>query len=151
MKVAIGADHNGLQIKQMLLENMKANAHDVTDIGAYSLDFSDDYPDFAVAVARCVVRGEVEKGIVICGSGIGAAIAANKIAGARASVCHDAYSARQGVEHDDLNILCMGARVIGDALIETIANIFLSAKFDPQPRFIRRREKVRAIETGDTT
>ena len=116
MKVSIGCDHGGFDLKLIIVEWLKENNFIVIDLGNEVYNIDDDYPDFAEKVSRNVVSGESEKGIIICGSGVGACIAANKIKGARASVCHDTYSARQGVEHDNMNILCLGARVIGEEL-----------------------------------
>lgn len=146
MRVAIGADHGGFALKSELIEQIKRLGHEVTDLGAHTLDPADDFPDFAVPVARAVANGRAERGIVICGSGVGASIAANKIPGARAAICHDTYSAHQGVEHDDMNVLCLGARVIGPAAALEVVQAFITARLDPHPRFRRRLEKVLAVE-----
>ena len=129
-----------------MVEAIQANGHELNDLGAHEYDHSDDYPDFALAVARAVASGKADRGVVICGSGVGAAIAANKVRGVRAAVCHDAYSARQGVEHDDMNVLCIGARVIGIALATDITTRYLAAEFSGEERHQRRLEKVRAVE-----
>ncbi|MBI4306619.1 MAG: RpiB/LacA/LacB family sugar-phosphate isomerase [Chloroflexi bacterium] len=146
MRVAIGADHGGFALKAELVEYIKGLGHDTADLGAHKLDPADDFPDFAVPVARAVAEKRAERGIVICGSGVGASVAANKIPGIRAAVCHDTYSAHQGVEHDDMNVLCMGARVIGPATARELVKAFLEAKMDSHPRFRRRLEKVIALE-----
>ena len=146
MVIAIGADHGGFALKGDLVEAIQANGHELNDLGAHEYDHSDDYPDFALAVARAVASGKADRGVVICGSGVGAAIAANKVRGVRAAVCHDAYSARQGVEHDDMNVLCIGARVIGIALATDITTRYLAAEFSGEERHQRRLEKVRAVE-----
>ena len=147
MKLAIGADHAGLPLKEQLLPWLQAAGHQVIDLGAHELDPDDDYPDFAEAVGRCVQSGQAERGIICCGSGIGASITANKITGVRAGICHDTYSGHQGVEHDDMNVICMGARIIGLDLSKEIVGAFLSASFIPEPRFQRRLEKLIRVET----
>ncbi len=146
VKIALGGDHHGVSLKAELAKFLEAGGHEVVDLGAYEVDPDDDYPDVTAPVARAVASGEADRGIVICGSGVGAAIAANKIAGARASVCHDTYSARQGVEHDDMNVLCLGSRIIGGELARDLTAQFVAAKLDPHPRFKRRLEKVKALE-----
>ena len=146
MPIAIGADHGGFSLKQDIVARLRAGGREVTDLGAPILDPADDYPDFALAVAREVAEGRAERGIVICGSGVGAAIAANKVKGARASICHDCYSASQGVEHDDMNILVLGARVIGSELARVLVDAFLQAKFTAESRHQRRLNKVLAAE-----
>ena len=146
MKVAIGADHGGYAIKAEIAQLVSSLGHQVTDLGAHELDPNDDYPDLAEPVARSVQSGEADRGIIICGSGVGAAIVASKFRGVRASVCHDSYSAAQGVEHDDMNVLCLGARVIGIAPAQQIVTAFLGAKLDHHPRFRRRLDKLSRIE-----
>ena len=143
--VAIGADHGGFALKNELVNRLR-DAYDIADLGAHTLDSSDDYPDFAETVARAVASGQAQRGIMVCGSGVGACIAANKIPEIRACLCHDSYSAHQGVEHDDMNILCLGARVIGPELAVELSLNFLEAQFSSEERFSRRREKVRTIE-----
>ncbi|UCH43358.1 MAG: RpiB/LacA/LacB family sugar-phosphate isomerase [Dehalococcoidales bacterium] len=145
LAMAIGADHGGFDLKNELVERLRAD-YDITDLGARTLDSGDDYPDFAEAVARAVASGRAQRGILVCGSGVGACIAANKVPGIRAALCHDSYSAHQGVEHDDMNVLCLGARVIGPELAVELSRAFLEAQFVSEERFIRRREKVLAIE-----
>ena len=146
MKIAIAADHGGFELKNNILSFLKEKEYDVLDLGNKKYDTSDDYPDFAIPLAKAIVDGQAEKGILICGSGVGACIAANKIKGARASVCHDVYSAHQGVEHDDMNILCLGARIIGNKLAEDLVFAFINAKFQTKERYIRRLEKVKNLE-----
>ena len=146
MRIAVGADHAGYELKAPISEWLRADGHDVIDLGAHAMDPLDDYPDFAEAVARSVAAGEAERGVVVCGSGVGASVAANKVRGARASVCHDTYSARQGVEHDDMNVLCLGARIVGDELAKEIVGAFASASFTGEERHQRRLGKVMALE-----
>ncbi|MFW6174953.1 MAG: ribose 5-phosphate isomerase B [Chloroflexota bacterium] len=146
MKIAIGADHHGLDLKKHLTDYIQSRGHAVTDLGAHDHDPDDDYPDITVPVAKAVATGQADRGIVICGSGVGACIAANKIPGARAAVCHDPYSAQQGVEHDDMNVLCLGSRIIGTALAERLIDGYLEARLDKHPRFQRRLEKVKKLE-----
>ena len=150
VRISIAADHGGLSLKEDLIEVIQQNGHVLQDLGADEYDHTDDYPDFALAVARDVATGKADRGIVICGSGVGAAIAANKVRGARASLCHDTYSARQGVEHDDMNVLCMGARVIGLAVATDVTTSYLAAKFSGEERHQRRLAKVLAAETADS-
>ena len=145
LRIALGADHGGFSLKEELCSWLRQE-HEVLDLGAHALDTADDYPDFAEAVAQAVSSGQSRRGILICGSGVGACIAANKVPGARACLCHDTYSARQGVEHDDMNILCLGARVIGLDLALELANIFLNARFSGEERHRRRLDKALAIE-----
>src|SRR6266704_518506 len=145
MKIAVAADHAGFELKNHLRDLLQKLGHEVTDLGAHNSEPS-DYPDFAAALAKAVVAGSVERGVLICGSGVGASIAANKVRGARAGLCHDTYSARQGVEHDDTNVLCLGARVVGDALAQDLARAFLGARFSREERHIRRLKKVQALE-----
>lgn len=145
LRVAFGADHGGFDLKNELVTRL-GRSYDILDLGAHVLDPDDDYPDFASAMAQAVVSGQAQRGILVCGSGVGASIAANKIPGARACLCHDTYSARQGVEHDDMNILCLGARVIGVELATEVMMAFLEAQFSAEKRHHRRVAKVLAIE-----
>ena len=147
MQIAIGVDHGGFSLKEELTQAIRAAGHDVRDLGACEYNADDDYPDFALGVARAVVAGEAERGIVICGSGVGASVAANKVRGARAALCHDSYSARQGVEHDDLNVLCLGARVIGVEAAREIVRAYLGAEFTQEERHQRRLSKILAAES----
>ena len=145
MKIGIGSDHAGFQLKQELAAWLKEHGHDVRDFGTHSTD-SADYPDYARAVGRAVVDKSVERGILVCGSGVGTCIAANKVKGVRAAICHDTFSARQGVEDDDMNTLCLGARVIGFELARELVTTFLKAKFSNAERHTRRLRKVLDIE-----
>lgn len=145
MKIALGADHAGFALKNELETMLREAGHEVLDLGTYSED-SVDYPDFAKAVGEAVTVGTSQRGIVICGSGVGASIAANKVPGVRAAICHDAYSAHQGVEHDDMNILCLGARIVGVGLARDLVEAFLGAEFSNEKRHVRRLNKVKAIE-----
>ena len=144
--VALGADHGGYSLKTELVPWLQSQGYEILDLGAHSLDPADDYPDFAEATARAVVAGRAERGILICGSGVGASVAANKVPGIRACVCHDTYSAHQGVEHDELNVLCLGGRVIGIELAKELAAAFLNARFTGEERHRRRMDKVAAME-----
>ncbi len=145
MKVAIGCDHAGFPLKAIVIEEICRLGHEVIDLGTNSTE-PVDYPDYAEKVGRAVQRGEAERGIVICGSGVGAGVAANKMRGIRAGLCHDTYSAHQGVEHDDVNVLVFGARIIGSELALEIVRAFLGAHFTGGERHTRRRAKVLAIE-----
>ena len=145
MKIAISADHEGFELKAQLLPRLSAAGHVVEDLGTHDTT-PVDYPDYAEATGRAVLEGRVERGIVICGSGVGAAVAANKLPGIRACVCHDVYSAHQSVEHDNLNVLVFGSRVIGDELAFELAQTFLAAKFSGAERHVRRLAKITALE-----
>lgn len=145
MRVAIGADHAGYPLKQQLTTFLTGQGHTVFDLGAHSTE-SVDFPDYAVAVAHAVTEGRSDRGIMICGSGAGASMVANKIRGVRASVCHDTYSARQGVEHDDMNVLCLGSRVIGQALAEEVVRTFLDARPVLKNPYRRRVAKINALD-----
>jgi ribose 5-phosphate isomerase B len=145
MKIALGSDHAGFPLKQAMGEELRRAGHDVLDVGTHDTTPS-DYPDFAQAVGEALQHGKAERGILICGSGIGASIAANKLKGVRAALIADTYSAHQGVEHDDMNVLCMGSRVTGPALASEIARAFLGATFTHEERFVRRLNKVLALE-----
>ncbi len=146
MKIAIASDHGGFELKNFLVSWMKEQNLEVADLGNDVYDPKDDYPDFAITLAKYVASGEADKGIVICGSGVGACIAANKVKNARAGLCHDTYSAHQGVEHDNMNVLCLGARIVGTELAKELAEAFLKASFINEERFLRRLEKVESLE-----
>lgn len=148
MKIVIGADHAGFALKEQLRQMLEEAGHDVVDVGAHEYDRDDDYPDFAAAVGRAVANGEAERGVLVCGSGVGASIAANKIDGVRACLCHDIYSASQGVEHDDMNVLCLGGLIVGEALARKLVDGFLGAEFIGEGRYRRRLNKVKALEEG---
>ena len=145
MKLVIGSDHAGFALKVSIGDLLRSLGHEVLDVGAFNENPS-DYPDFAEAVGRAVVDKKAERGVLICGSGVGASVAANKIPGVRAGMCHDTYSAHQGVEHDDINILVLGSRVVGVMLAQDLVKAFLGAKFTNEERHVRRLAKVKAIE-----
>ena len=146
MRLAIGADHGGSELKTDLAAQLKAAGHGLVDVGTHTYDKTDDYPDFARLVAEAVASAEVERGVLICGSGVGASIAANKVKGVRAALCHDTYSAHQGVEHDDMNVLCLGARIVGVELARELVAAFVGARFSGEERHVRRLNKVLAME-----
>lgn len=145
MRIAVGADHAGFDLKQIMAGYLRDHGHEVIDVGTNS-DEPVDYPDFAEAVSAAVLDGRAARGVLICGSGVGASVAANKITGIRAGLCHDTYAARQGVEHDDMNVLVLGARVIGVALARELVDNFLAANFTGEERHRRRLEKIKALE-----
>src|SRR5258708_30815647 len=145
MNITIGSDHAGFPLKEILRDYLQNAGHQLLDVGANSTQ-PVDYPDFAEAVAMNVLQGKSERGILICGSGVGASVAANKIPGIRAGLCHDSYSAHQGVEHDNINLLVLGARVIGEELAKDLCAIFLNARFTAEERHLRRLAKITAIE-----
>ncbi len=149
MRIAIGTDHAGFPLRETVLRVIGETGNDALDLGAHEYEATDDYPDRAAPVADAVASGQAERGIVVCGSGIGASITANKYRGVRASVCHDAFSAAQGVEHDDMNVLCIGARVIGTAIAESVIKSFIDADLVEEPRFLRRLDKLTAIENAN--
>jgi len=146
MRVAIGADHAGYRYKQILADRLRDMGHDVVDLGTDGPQ-SVDYPDYARAVAEAVARGEGERGILVCGSAVGVSIVANKVRGIRAGVCHDTYSAHQAVEHDDMNVLCLGARVIGVEVARELTETFMAAEFSGEERHRRRLDKLFAVES----
>jgi RpiB/LacA/LacB family sugar-phosphate isomerase len=148
MKLVAGSDHAGVDLKRAVVDRLRSDGHQVIDVGTNDAAVAVDYPDYAVAVAREILDGRAERGVLICGSGVGASVAAAKIAGIRAAVCHDSYSAHQGVEHDDMNVLVLGARVIGVQLGLELARAFVGAAFTHEPRHVRRLAKVAAIEAG---
>ena len=145
MRLVLGSDHAGYVLKQELVEYLRGLGHEVLDVGTCSTA-SVDYPDYAEAVAGSVLDGGAERGVLICGSGVGACVAANKIPGIRAAICHDGYSAHQGVEHDDMNVLVLGSRVIGGELAKDLVRDYLHANFSGEERHVRRLAKVKAIE-----
>jgi RpiB/LacA/LacB family sugar-phosphate isomerase len=145
MRIVLGSDHAGFVLKQHLVELVKKLGHEILDVGTYGPE-PVDYPDYALAVAEAIRGGQAERGVLLCGSGVGASVALNKVPGLRGAVCHDTYSAHQGVEHDDMNVLVLGARIIGPALADELVNAFLPARFSGEPRHLRRLAKVQAIE-----
>ncbi len=149
MRIAIGCDHAGLALKEAVAATVKSSGHEALDLGTYTSDRV-DYPDYAKKVAKAILEGRAERGILVCGSGVGVCIAANKIKGIYAGVCHDTYSAHQSVEHDDMNVLCLGARVIGPALADEIVQAFLAATFSEEDRHKRRVGMIHDLETGKT-
>ena len=146
MNVAFAADHAGWPLRDRILAELARLGHVAVDCGSANLEPGDDYPDRAEAVARAVLDGRAERGVVVCGSGVGVAVAANKLRGIRASMCHDSFSAHQGVEDDDMNVLCLGVRVIGDELAAELLRVFLHARFSGAERHRRRLEKIAALE-----
>jgi ribose 5-phosphate isomerase B len=150
MRVAVAADHAGYPHKARVIEIVRAAGHEVLDLGTGSTD-PVDYPDFARAIGEAIQQGRAERGVLLCGSGVGACVAANKMVGIRGGVCHDTYSAHQGVEHDDMNVLCLGARVIGPELLPELVRAFLGAQFTAEARHVRRLAKIEAIERAQLT
>lgn len=150
MRIAIASDHAGFPLKDIVIQAVREAGHEVLDLGTDST-LAVDYPDYAEKVGRAVVDGQANRGVLVCGSGVGACIAANKIDGVYAGLCHDVYSAHQGVEHDDMNVLCLGARIIGPAVVPELVQAFLGAKFTAEERHLRRVGKVRNLEKKGTT
>ena len=146
MRVGIATDHGGFQLKEELVSHLRKAGHDVVDFGAYSINPGDDYPDFVIPLARAVSAGHVERGLAVCGSGVGACVCANKIPGVRAGLVQDHYSAHQGVEHNDMNILCIGGRVVGALVAEDLVDTFLGAEFSRGERHVRRLHKIAELE-----
>jgi RpiB/LacA/LacB family sugar-phosphate isomerase len=145
MKVAVGSDHAGFHLKQEVAEALRKEGHEVLDVGTQSTA-PVDYPDFAEALGLAVREGRAERGVLICGSGVGAAVAANKLPGVRAAICHDTYSAHQGVEHDDMNVLVLGGRVVGNALAHELVRAYIGARYTGEERHARRLAKIKALE-----
>ena len=146
MRIALAADHAGVELKAELLARLAPLGHELIDLGGNAPNSADDYPDYARALAMAILEGRADRGLLICGSGVGASIAASKMPGIRAGLCHDTYSAGQGVEHDDMNVLALGARVIGVETAVSCAQSFLAASFSGEPRHVRRVAKIRALE-----
>jgi ribose 5-phosphate isomerase B len=149
MNISIGADHAGYDMKMKLVEFMQKLGHTVNDVGTHDPSQPDDYPDYAVLVAHDLRSGKAERGVLVCGSGVGVSVAANKFKGVRAGLCHDHYSAHRGVEHDDMNVLVVGARIIGQMMAEDVTAAFLGAKFTNEERHVRRLNKVKGIEDNE--
>jgi len=150
MRVGIATDHGGFGLKQELLAQLRASGHEVVDFGAHSLEPGDDFPDFVIPLAQAVAAGRVDRGVAVCGSGVGAAVCANKFKGVRACLIHDHFSARQGVEDDHMNVLCMGGRTVGPAVAWDLVQTFLAAEYGRAERYLRRLGKIAALETGQT-
>ena len=146
MKICISADHGGFDLKKIIIDHVKSLGFEIDDLGEKEIDLSDDYPDTTKLVAEAISSKTYEKGIVLCGSGVGASVVANKFKDVRAAICHDTYSAAQGVEHDDMNVICLGGRIVGEALAKEIISEFLESRFISEDRFIRRKEKLYQIE-----
>lgn len=146
MRIAIGADHGGYPLNERVIDELRVAGHEVNDFGTHDGSIPDDYPDYALKVGQALQTGNAEIGILICGSGVGAAVAANKLRGVRAALCGDTYSAHQSREHDDCNVLCLGARVVGEELALEIVRAFVAARFSGEERHKRRLEKIEAIE-----
>ena len=151
MKIAIGADHGGYPLNERVIEELRAAGHEIEDFGTHDGTRPDDYPDYAVMVGEAVRNGRADCGIIICGSGVGACVAANKLRGVRAALCGDTYSAHQSREHDDCNVLCLGARIVGVELASEIVRSFVNARFTGEERHRRRLEKVNDIERRETS
>ena len=149
MRIGIATDHGGFGLKEELVARIRAAGHEVVDFGAYSLDPDDDYPDYVVPLGQAVVAGKVDRGVAICGSGVGASVCANKVNGVRACLIHDHFSAKQGVEDDHMNILCMGGRTVGPEVAWDLVQTFLAAQFSHALRHLRRLGKVASLETGE--
>jgi RpiB/LacA/LacB family sugar-phosphate isomerase len=145
MRIVVGSDHGGYSLKHDVVAALRQDGHDVLDVGTDSIE-PVDYPDFAEAVGGAVIDGRAERGVLICGSGVGACVAANKLPGIRAAICHDSYSAHQGVEHDNMNILVLGGRIVGSALAHDLVRVFVAARYTAEERHARRLAKVTAIE-----
>ena len=150
MRVAVAFDHRGVKLRERLLEELAALGHETVDLGTDKPEPRIDYPDKAREVAEAIRAGDAERAVFVCGSGVGAAVAANKAAGIRAAICHDTYSAHQGVEHDDMNVLCLGSEVVGAELAAELARTFLTARFDGGERYVRRLEKIEEMERETT-
>jgi len=146
MRVAVAFDHRGVKLRETILAELDALRHEAVDLGVDAPEPKVDYPDVARKLGTAVTAGDAERGILVCGSGVGASIAAAKLRGVRAAVCHDTYSAHQGVEHDDMNVLCLGSEIVGAELAAELVRAFLGARFDGGERYVRRLEKVEAIE-----
>ena len=146
MKIGIAADHGGYELKECLHTFLTSKGYDVQDFGAYELDSTDDYPDFVIPLSRAIISGDIERGIAVCGSGVGASVAANKIKGVRAALINDHFSAHQGVEDDNLNMLCLGGRVTGAMAAQELVTAFLNAEFTGEERHMRRLGKVKSLE-----
>jgi len=148
VKIAVAFDHRGVHLRDVILETLREDGHEIVDLGTDTDAVRIDYTDKAIEIAAAIKDGQAERGVLVCGSGVGAAVAASKIRGIRAAICHDVYSAHQGVEHDDMNVLCLGSEVIGPSLASALVSAFLAAKFDGGERYVARLEKVAEMEKG---
>ena len=146
MKVAVAFDHRGVRLREVVLDVLRADGHGIVDLGTDTDAVRIDYPDKALEIGEAVLDGRAERGVFVCGSGVGASVAASKIAGIRAAICHDGYSAHQGVEHDDMNVLCLGSEVVGPSLTAELVRAFLAASFNGGERYVRRLKKIEAME-----
>ena len=151
MVIAVAADHAGYEVKEVVADHLRSEGYEVLDLGVDTADVPSDYPDAAAAVAQAIRTGEAERGVLVCGSGVGVSVAANKFPGIRAAICHDTYSAHQGVEHDQMNVLVLGGRIIGAALARELVDAFMAAEFSGEERHLRRVDKVLAIEREQMT
>src|SRR5438876_12287902 len=151
MKVAVAFDHRGVHLRDCILELLRGDGHEIVDLGTDTDAVRIDYPDKAREIGEAILGGDAERGVLVCGSGVGAAVAACKLPGIRATICHNVYSAHQGVEHDKMNVLCLGSEVVGAALAMDLIRTFLAAEFDPEVRYVRSLEKVEAMERGAMT
>ena len=151
MVIAVAADHAGYEVKEVVADHLRSEGYEVLDLGVDTADVPSDYPDAAAAVAQAIRTGEAERGVLVCGSGVGVSVAANKFPGIRAAICHDTYSAHQGVEHDQMNVLVLGGRIVGAALARELVDAFMAAEFSGEERHVRRVDKVLAIEREQMT
>ena len=151
MVIAVAADHAGYEVKEVVADHLRSEGYEVLDLGVDTADVPSDYPDAAAAVAQAIRTGAAERGVLVCGSGVGVSVAANKFPGIRAAICHDTYSAHQGVEHDQMNVLVLGGRIIGAALARELVDAFMAAEFSGEERHVRRVDKVLAIEREQMT
>jgi len=148
MRIAVAFDHRGVKLRDRILETVAALGHELVDLGADAPEPRIDYPDKAREIGEAILSGDAERGVLVCGSGVGASVAASKLAGIRAAICHDVYSAHQGVEHDDMNVLCLGSEVVGPELAADLVRVFLGAAFDGGERYVRRLEKIAQMEAA---
>ena len=148
MRVAVSFDHRGVKLRAGVLQTIANLGHELVDLGVETLDPRVDYPDKARDIGEAILNGDAERGVLVCGSGVGASVAASKLPGIRAAICHDAYSAHQGVEHDDMNVLCLGSEVVGPSLAVELVRTFLDARFDGGERYVRRLQKIEEMERG---
>jgi ribose 5-phosphate isomerase B len=150
VKIAVAFDHRGVHLRDVILETLREDGHEIVDLGTDTDAVRIDYTDKAIEIAAAIKDGQAERGVLVCGSGVGAAVAASKIRGIRAAICHDVYSAHQGVEHDDMNVLCLGSDIVGPELATDLVRTFLLARFNGGERYVRRLEKIEAMERGLT-